>query len=120
MNITDPVMADKMSKALKLGGDLYSLTDIEDALMNGDLQSHVEGDTWAITQVQNFPQKVAVHILFVVGNLDSSIKLEAKIEEWAKTEIKADLLTGTGRSGWWAYKIPGWRMTGTNFVKDIK
>jgi hypothetical protein len=119
MNITDPEMKKKMERALSVGGDLYTLDDIEEGLNRGELQGHTEGDTWAITQVQNFPQKVAVHILFVVGSLDNSLKLEAKIAEWARTTIQADLLTGTGRNGWWAYKIPGWRTVSTNFAKDL-
>src|SRR4051794_7188435 len=67
MKIIDPEMAAKMNRALKLGNDVYTLDDIDRALASGDMQSHVIGNTLAITQIYNWPQKRSVNILFVVG-----------------------------------------------------
>lgn len=118
MNIVDPVMYKKMERALRLNNYMYDLGDIQDGLDNGDMQGHVEGDTWAITQVHNWPRQKTVNILFVVGNIEDVVKLEVKIEKWAK-EIGASLLTGIGRDGWWERRTPGWRKVGTLFAKDI-
>jgi|SRR4249920_2798073 hypothetical protein len=118
MIISDEKMAKLMSKALKLGGDLYTLDDIDKQLLTGDMQGHVEGNTWAITQVHDWPHRKSVNILYVVGNLDDSIKLETRIENWAKG-IGASLLTGIGREGWWEYRLPGWKKVGTLYSKDI-
>jgi len=118
MNITDPVMVDKMRRALKVGGDLFSLDDIESGLTSGDLQGHVEGDTWAITQVHQWPRKKAVNVLFVVGTLENSVKLENKLEAWAK-EQGATLLTAVGRGGWWSFRTPGWKIVGNLYSKVI-
>ena len=118
MNISDPKMLKKMERAFRLNDYLYDLNDIDDGLNSGDMQGHVEGDTWAVTQVHNWPKRRSVNILFVVGNLDESLKLENKIEQWAKS-IGADMLTGIGRDGWWEHRSSGWRKVGTLFAKDI-
>jgi len=107
-----------MARALKCGDNLYDLHDIDTALKQGHMQGHVEGDTWAVTQVQQFPKRKAVNVLFVVGSLENSLKLEAKVEAWAK-DIGADLLMAVGRGGWWQFRTPGWRMIGTLYSKDI-
>jgi hypothetical protein len=107
-----------MRRALKRGDDLFSLDDIEAGLMSGDLQGHVEGDTWAITQIHQWPRKKAVNVLFVVGSLQNSLKLEAKVETWAK-EQEATLLTAVGRGGWWQYRTPNWKIVGNLYSKVI-
>ena len=118
MNIDDPEMFKKLIRALEVSGNLYTLSDIEEGLNSGSLQSHVEGDTWAITQVHDWPQRRAVNILFVIGSIEDTAELEAKIEKWAK-DINANLLTATGREGWWKVRTPGWKTTGTLYSKDI-
>lgn len=118
ITIINPDMKKKMDRALRSGDGLYSLEDVEAGLKSGNMQSHVEGDTWAITQVQQWPRRKAVHVLFVVGTLENSVKLEAKVESWAK-DIGADLITAIGRGGWWLHKTPGWRIVGTLYSKDV-
>jgi hypothetical protein len=111
-------MAAKMNEALKASGDVYDLIDIQDLLKDGMMQGHVEGDTWAITQVHDWPKKKSVNILYVVGSLENSIRLEGKITEWAK-EIGADFITAVGRDGWWERRTPGWKKVGTLYSKDL-
>jgi hypothetical protein len=111
-------MAAKMNEALKASGDVYDLRDIQDLLKDGMMQGHVEGDTWAITQVHDWPKKKSVNILYVVGSLENSIRLEGKITEWAK-EIGADFITAVGRDGWWERRTPGWKKVGTLYSKDL-
>ena len=118
MKITDPEMAEKMRRALKVGDDLFNLEDIEAGLASGVMQGHVEGDAWAVTQIHQWPRKKAVNILFVVGSLENSLKLEAKVEMFAKMQ-NATLLTAVGRNGWWQHKTPGWRIVGNLYSKVI-
>jgi hypothetical protein len=117
--ITDPLMVKRMAKALDMAGNVYTLTDIMGQIEKGTLQSHVENDTWAVTQVQNFPRKKVVDILYVVGYLDDSLRMEKKLEHWAG-ELGADMLTAAGREGWWNFRTPGWKQTGTMYAKELK
>jgi len=118
MRITDPAMLKKMERALKHGGELYTLNDIEDAIRTGKMQSHVKGNTWIITEVHDFPRKRVVNILFVVGELEEAMAAELEIEEWAKS-IGADGLTAIGREGWWKFHTLGWKELGTYYSKDL-
>lgn len=119
MKIIDPRMLVKMERALKLGLDLYNLDDIDKALKTGDMQSHTVGDTVAITRINCWPQRKAVDVVFVVGNIDEAMQLEREIEDWGK-DIGADLMTAIGREGWWRLRTPGWRKVGTMYAKEIK
>ena len=119
MIITDPHMLRKMDRALKEGNQLFDLNSILENLRDGSMQGHIEGDTWAITQVHDFPCKRTVNIVFVVGHIEESLKLEAKVEAWAK-EMGADLLTAVGREGWWEHRTPGWKKTGVLYSKELQ
>jgi hypothetical protein len=118
MNIIDQVMLRKMNRALKLGLELYTFGDIEEGLESGDLQGHVKGDTWAITQVQSYPNRKVVNILFCIGSIEGSIALESDISEWAKGQ-GATLLTAIGREGWWEHRTPGWIKSGVLYSKEL-
>lgn len=69
MIIKDAFMKKRMERALRAGGDLYNLIDIAKELHEGNMQGHVAKDTWAITQLQDFPRKRVVDIFTVVGNM---------------------------------------------------
>ena len=118
MIIHDAFMLKRMERALKLGGDLFSLEDIAKELNEGTMLGHVENDTWAVTRVHDWPRKRSVDVLFVVGNLEGSLLLEKKIADWAKSQ-NASLITATGRDGWWKYRVDGWKKTGTLYSKDV-
>jgi len=117
MNLQDKMML-KMARALKQTGNLFDLTDVQNALKTGTMQGHVENDTWAVTQVHDWPKCRTVNVLVVVGDMADSLKLEAKIEDWAKS-IGADRITAVGREGWWEFRTPGWKKVGTLYSKDI-
>ena len=118
MIITDKFMLKRMERALKAGNNLFTLDDIGEGLRSGHMQGHVEGNTWAITQVHDWPQRRSVNILVVVGNMADSLKLEEKITAWAK-EKGADHITGVGRDGWWNFRTLGWKKQGVLYSKDI-
>lgn len=118
MNITDPTMATKLVRALREGGDLHTLEDIYTALTCGEMQSHVEGQTWVITQVQQYPQKKVVYIWYVVGVQEDLDAIEVRLIEWAR-EIGARAITSIGRGGWWKLRTPGWKAAGVIYSKEV-
>jgi len=115
--ISDEMMV-KMNRALRCGGQLYDLHDIGANIANGKMQGHVEGGTWGVTEVHDWPKHRSVNIVFVVGDLEESLRLEEKIIDWAKS-IGADHLTAIGRDGWWGCKTEGWKKLGTFYSKEI-
>lgn len=119
MNAVDPRMRAKVEKALRCGNNTYDFDDIMNALRTGNMQGHVVGDTWAITQVHEWPQRRSVNVLFVIGNLVDVPALEAKVVEWAKS-IGASFLTATAaRGGWAPFVLDGWKPSGIIYSKEI-
>jgi len=118
ITITDPEMLKKMMEALELSGNVHTLEDIDEALTNGDMQSHSEKDTWVITQVNDFPQKRIVNILYVVGDLEGAFATGIALEKWAN-DLGADRMIAVGRDGWWGVRTPGWKKVGTLYAKDL-
>jgi hypothetical protein len=118
MKITDPEMGEKLARALKAGNDLYSLSDIHDALVHGSMQGHVIGDTWVLTRVHDWPKRRSVDIMFVVGHLEEALQSEGDLVKWSKG-LGASLMTATGRDGWWEHRTPGWKKSGVLYTKDI-
>jgi len=119
MIITDPKMAHKMERALLHGGGCYTLDDIDKGLMTGEMQGHVFGKSWAITRVHQWPRKKSVDVLCVVGEIKDMLMLEQVVCQFAKDQ-NADMLTATGRDGWWGIHTPGWQKAGTLYSKDLK
>ena len=120
MIISSPKMSRMMSKFLKEYGGLYTLDDIIKGIYNGKFQSHVFGDSWVITQVDQFPRDKVVHLTGIVGTIDELRPGFQELYKWSK-EIGAIRITGNGRDGWWgpAKNEPGWRRVGTMYEKDL-
>jgi len=116
--INDPVMVQRMARALKMAGGVHTLDDILEQMELGRLQGHVEGNTWAVTQILNFPRKKVVDLVYVVGDLDDSLRMEKKIEHWSR-EVGADMIAAAGREGWWNFRTPGWKRTGVTYIKEL-
>jgi len=89
----------KLRKALAVAGDTYTLDDILAEINEGRMQSFVEGESWAVTQIVDFPRKRYVEIVFAVGNLNELKLIYPKLEAFAR-EIEADGLRAFGRPGW--------------------
>jgi hypothetical protein len=119
MNITSSLMERKLQKWLRANDDCYTLEDVLNKIYNGTMQSHAFGDTWVVTQVHEFPQRKAVHIDLVVGNLHEFLDGLPELEMWVKS-IGADLITGSGNPGWRHFPMPGWKAKGIIGSKDLR
>ena len=65
-------------------GGTHSLDDIRALVENGIFQSFVEGDTWVVTTIVNFPQAMVLDVFFVVGEQKDFAALEKQIERFAR------------------------------------
>ena len=109
----------KLARALKLAGDLYTVQDILAEIADSKMQSFVEGNTWAITEVHTFPNKKVLDITYVVGDLEDAEKLHDRVIEFAKS-IDASLVRAFGRIGWEKHAINnGWLLAGQTYHKEI-
>jgi hypothetical protein len=102
----------KLARVLDAMGGLYTLNDILTAIAEGKMQSFVVNNSWAITEVQDFPRARQLQLLAMVGDLADLDPLHAKILAYAD-EVNASLLSTHGRLGWLregSYARLGWRL----------
>lgn len=106
----------EMARVLEQQGGFYTLEDILDLIQEGRMQSFADQDTWVVTQVNDFPRKKVLEIVFVIGDRDKLREMEPRIEEYRR-EIQADLMMATGRLGWLTKHFDGWKPVSANFIK---
>ena len=109
----------KLAKALKDGGDLYTVQDILTAIAESRMQSFAEGNTWAITEVNTFPNRKIVTLAYVIGDLKDAEILHDRVVEFAKS-IGATMVKAFGRAGWAKdAEKNGWTIAGQIYCKEI-
>jgi hypothetical protein len=102
----------KLARLLDRMGNVYLLDDILTAIAEGRMQSFVEGNSWAITKIADFPRARQLELIAYVGNLADLDALHAKILAYAD-EVNAGLISTYGRMGWLregSYRRLGWRL----------
>ena len=110
---------DKLDRALKDGGNLYTVKDILKAISESRMQSFAEGNTWAITEVNTFPNRKIVTIAYVVGDLKDAELLHDRVIDFAKS-VGATMVKAFGRTGWVkAAEKNGWTGAGHVYCKEI-
>jgi hypothetical protein len=110
--MTAPIYHRKLARVLDRMGGLYTLNDILTAIAEGKMQSFVVNNSWAITEVQDFPRARQLQLLAMIGDLADLDALHAKILAYAD-EVNASLLSTHGRLGWLregSFRRFGWRL----------
>jgi hypothetical protein len=108
----------KLARVLDRMGGLYTLQDILTAIADARMQSFVEGNSWAITQVNQYPRARTLQLVALVGRLEDVDALHAKILAYAD-DVNAGLLSTYGRRGWLregSWRRLGWRLKTKNYL----
>jgi len=116
--VSAPVYHRKLERVLDRMGGLYTLNDILTAIAEGKMQSFVEGNSWAITQVNQYPRARTLQLVALVGHLEDVDALHAKILAYAD-DVNAGLLSTYGRLGWLregSWRRLGWRLKTKNYL----
>jgi hypothetical protein len=111
----------KLERALDFQGGLYSLNDILERIADGRMQTWVENNSWAVTQISVYPQKRLLEIVAAVGDLDDCRILHDRILAFGK-EMGVDLVAAYGRLGWAREaEQHGWTVKSTSYLyhRDI-
>jgi hypothetical protein len=106
----------KLERVLDRMGGLYTLNDILTAIGEGKMQSFVENNSWALTQVNQYPRARTLQIVAMVGDLVDVDPLHAKILAYAN-ENNAGLISAYGRLGWMSEAARlGWRLKAKSYL----
>ena len=102
----------KLARVLDVMGALYTVDDILTAIGEARMQSFAVGNSWAITQVQDFPRARQLQLVAMVGDLSDVEALHDKVLAYADA-VNAGLLATHGRMGWLregSWRRLGWRL----------
>jgi len=106
----------KLGRVLDTMGGLYLLDDILTAIGEGRMQSFAVNNSWAVTQVSQFPRAKRLQIVAAVGDFEDMDALNRKILCYAD-EVNAGLVSAFGRRGWMPIaKDLGWKVKAKSFL----
>ena len=91
--------AEDLQKALDLGGEAYTIQDIEDMIATGKAQMWPGETSIIITEIINYPRAKHLHLFLAGGNLEELESMLPEIIEWGKTQ-NCDRVSLSGRRGW--------------------
>jgi hypothetical protein len=120
--MNEPFYYRKLERALDFQGGLYELSDILEGIAKGTMQSWVEGNSWAITQISIYPRRRLLEIVAAVGDLHDCRILHGRILKFA-SEAKVDLVAAYGRKGWARDALRnGWKLKTESYLyhKEIR
>lgn len=108
----------KMARALDRMGGLFTLNDILTAIAEGRMQSFVHNNSWAITQVNQYPRARTLQLVAMVGDLADVDALHEQILSYAD-QANCGLLSTYGRLGWireGSFRRLGWRLKTKSYL----
>jgi hypothetical protein len=80
------------------------------------MQSHTVGNSWAITEIQQFPRARQLQVLAVVGDIGDTAALNDKVLKFAR-DVGVGLVATHGRRGWLQHgDALGWRLKAKSFL----
>lgn len=106
----------KLARMLERMGGIYSVSDIMAAIAAGEMQSFVEGDSWAITKIVEFPRARMLEIMFALGDFHECWELHDRILQFA-SDNDIPLVQAYGRKGWVKGAVlDGWKVKTTSYL----
>ena len=111
-------MHHKLERALERMGGLYRLSDILELIATSKMQGFVEGESWVITRIADFPRAKVMEIVVAVGDIIELRILHDRVMQFAKDE-DVKIVTAYGRKGWEPDALAhGWRVRAVNYVYE--
>lgn len=111
---------DNIQKALNLGGDVYTIADVEQMIAEGKAQVWPGEDSVIVTEVIDYPRARHLHLFLAGGNLEELEAMLPEILDWGR-EQGCNRATLSGRRGWERsfLRDQGWRPNLVIMEKEI-
>lgn len=117
--MTHEELKGRLQHALNIAGNLHTLEDILDAINAGKMQSFAEGDTWCVTQIEQYPRRKVLDIVYVVGDINEVDAGYRRIIDFACAQ-GCSIIRAYGRIGWSKFlRERGWEPQSILFHKEI-
>jgi hypothetical protein len=106
----------KLARVLDRMGGLYLVDDLLTAIGEGRMQSFAVNNTWAITEVLEYPRAKQVQVIALVGDLADGDAIHDRVLDYAR-EVNAGLVSACGRRGWMPNAAShGWRLKAKSYL----
>lgn len=107
----------KLARVLDRMGGTRTVQDILAAIAVGKMQSFVDGDSWVITQVVNFPRARVLEIVAAVGDREECLRIyDRRILQYAD-DNDISFIQAYGRRGWIDdARKRGWKVKTTSYL----
>jgi hypothetical protein len=107
---------EKLARVLDVMGGLYLVDDLMTRIGDGRMQSFAVNNSWAITEVQQFPRARKLHVVALVGDVGDTLALNDKVLNYAR-DNGIGLVSTFGRRGYSAHGHElGWRLKSRGFL----
>lgn len=103
--------------ALEYAHGCYTIDDVRNYVLSGDMQLWPGERSAIVTQISQFPQRTVCTVAFAGGDIDELKAAAPGIEAWAKRS-GCDLIYTIGRHGW-ARALATGRISHTVSVKEL-
>jgi hypothetical protein len=108
----------RVVRMLERFGGFYTFEDILECISKGTMQSFAFGNSWAVTQICEFPRRRTLDIVFMVGEEKELQLLESDLIGFAR-EHGIDYMMANGRVGFEKKKFDGWKHVSSTFIKEL-
>jgi hypothetical protein len=106
----------KMARVLDRMGGLYLMDDILTRINDGRMQSFAHNNSWAITEIQQYPRARQLQVLAIVGDIGDTPALNDQVLAFAR-RIGVSLVSTHGRRGWLEHgHALGWKLKSRSFL----
>jgi hypothetical protein len=106
----------KLQRVLDRMGGLYLLDDILTRINDGRMQSFAANNSWAITEIQQYPRARQLQVLAIVGDIGDTAALNDKVLDFAR-KVDVGLVSTHGRRGWLDHgHALGWKLKSRSFL----
>ena len=110
----------RFEKALAIGGNTHTVTDVLDRVREHRAVCWPNGDSVIVTEVIVAPRMRMLNYWIVSGRLQECAEMQPAIDAWGVSE-GCSIAIATGRLGWLRRQPldPRWKPTSVKFIKDL-
>lgn len=111
----------QIEKALRLGGDVASVSDVMAAIKAGHAQVLTRNRSMIVTEIRETSRGKHMHIWLVAGDMEDCVELQRTVCDAAR-DFGCTKATFHGRPGWNrhpATENEGWKPLYTGFIKEL-
>lgn len=99
MSLSAKELVDLIAEAAAYGLPTHTPEDVVKMVQDGEAQLWLQGDSFMITQLVDYPKAKSCRVWLAGGRLEEVLAMEEDLANWSKSE-GCDYIEFTGRRAW--------------------